>query len=172
MWRTETDSAFLCGSSRYLKIENDLNNAWTVRGVCWRPWASKHLICWWSSLLSAGQPDAKYTELLLDLKILLASQTLDENFKFHAELNNEEQKQILLSFVAVAGTSRLKMTSTTHGPFQASADDLGLPNTWSADGVRYSSAGQPDTKYTELLLDLKILLASQHLTKTSNFTQN
>jgi hypothetical protein len=62
-------------------------------------------------------------------KNLLASQTLDENFKFHTELKEEEQKQILLSFVAVAGTSRSKMTSTTHGPSEATADGLGLPNT-------------------------------------------
>jgi hypothetical protein len=89
-----------------------------------------------------------HTKLSYDLKILLASQKLDENFKFHTELKYEEQKQILLSFVAVAGTSRLKMTSTTHGPSEASADGLGLPNTSSADGVRYSSAAQPDTRYT------------------------
>jgi hypothetical protein len=55
---------------------------------------------------------------------LLASQTLDENFKFHTELKDEEQKQILLSFVA--GTSRSKMTSTTHGPSEASAGGLGF----------------------------------------------
>jgi hypothetical protein len=48
-----------------------------------------------------------HTKLSYDLKILLASQKLDENFKFHTELKYEELKQILLSFVAVAGTSRL-----------------------------------------------------------------
>jgi hypothetical protein len=69
------------------------------------------------------------SELYLDLKILLASQTLDENFKFHTELKDEKQIQILLSFVAVAGTSRFKMTSTTRGPSEASADGVGLPNT-------------------------------------------
>jgi hypothetical protein len=53
----------------------------------------------------------------------------DENFKFHTELKDEEQKQILLSFVAVGCTSRFKMTSTTHAPSEASADGLGLPNT-------------------------------------------
>jgi hypothetical protein len=70
-----------------------------------------------------------HTKLFYDLKILLATQKLDENFKFHVELKYEEQKRILLSFVAVAGTSRFKMTSTTHGPSEASDDDLGLPNT-------------------------------------------
>jgi len=74
-----------------------------------------------------------HTKLFYDLKILLATQKLDENFKFHVELKYEEQKRILLSFVAVAGTSRFKMNSTTHWPSEASADGLGLPNTSSAD---------------------------------------
>jgi len=74
-----------------------------------------------------------HTKLFYDLKILLASQKLDENFKFHVELKYEEQKRILLSFIAVAGTSRFKMTWTTHWPSEASADGLGLPNTSSAD---------------------------------------
>jgi len=115
-----------------------------------------------------------HTELFLDLKILLASETLDENFKFHTELKYEERKQILLSFVAVAGTSRFKMTSTTHGPSEASADGLGLPNTSSADGVRYSSAAHGHNLIqagtcTELFLDLKILLASQTLDENFKF---
>jgi len=76
--------------------------------------------------------------------------------------------------VAVAGTSRFKMTSTTHGPSEASADGLGLPNTSSADGVRYSSAAHGHNLIqagtcTELFLDLKILLASQTLDENFKF---
>jgi hypothetical protein len=67
------------------------------------------------------------------------------------------------------------MISTTHGPSEASADGVGLPNTWSADGDRYSSAAYVHNLIqgtcTELFSDLKILLASEKLTKTSNFTQ-
>jgi hypothetical protein len=123
-----------------LKSADDLRlpNTWSADGVPYFSAAHVHNLI-----------QDTCTELFLDLKILLASQTLDENFKFHTELKYEEQKEILLSFVAVAGTSRFKMTSTTHGPFQASADGLGLPNTWASDGVRYSSAAQPDTRYTQ-----------------------
>jgi hypothetical protein len=76
-----------------------------------------------------------HTELFLDLKILIVSQKLDKNFKFHKELTCEEQKQILLSFTGAAGTWRFKMTSTSHGPSEVSADGLELPNTRSADGL-------------------------------------
>jgi len=84
VWRTRTDAAFICGSSWYLKIQNDLNSAWTFRGVCWWPWTSKHLICWWtSSLLRSSRTQTWYqvhTKLHLGLKIRLASQNLTKAY--------------------------------------------------------------------------------------------
>jgi hypothetical protein len=67
------------------------------------------------------------------------------------------------------------MTSTTHGPSQASADSLGLPNTWSTAGVRYYSPAHVHNLIPiehQVTKDLKILLVSEKLKKTSNFTKN
>ncbi len=133
-------------------------NTWSADGVRYSSAAHVHNLI-----------QGTCSELYLDLKILLASQTLDENFKFHTELKDEKQIQILLSFVAVAGTSRFKMTSTTRGPSEASADGVGLPNTWSRNGDRFSSAAHVHNLIkgtcTEVFSDLKILVASENWRK-------